>query len=127
MRTSSLWSSMASLATSTHAIMPLYTVTSGSAWKPLIRRIRLQASRHRLCSGLTPIRFSRICKALLSIYKGINDGKFWVQTQEERQHRSRRGNATWVASFESDAEEDLVLASFISRDEFDKFKDKKLW
>ena len=47
-----------------------------------------------------------------------------MQTQEERQHRSRRGNATRAASFQDEAEDDLVLASFISQDEFDKFKDK---
>ena len=59
----------------------------------------------------------------IAINKGIEDGRFWVQTQEERQPRPRRGNATRTASFQDDAEEASVLASFISRDEFDKFKD----
>ena len=60
----------------------------------------------------------------IAINKGIEDGRFWAQTQEERQHRSRRGKATRAASFQDDDDEDGVLASFISRDEFDKFKDQ---
>ena len=60
----------------------------------------------------------------IAINKGTEDGRFWAQTQEERQHRSRRGNATRAASFQDDNDEDSVLVSFISRDEFDKFKDQ---
>ena len=36
----------------------------------------------------------------IDINKGIEDGRFWAQRQEERQHRSRRGNSTRAASFQ---------------------------
>ena len=53
-----------------------------------------------------------------AINQGIDDGRFWVQTHEERKHMPHRGNTTRAASYEDEDDEDGVLASFLSRDEF---------
>ena len=59
----------------------------------------------------------------IAINKGIEDGRFWAQTQEERQHRPRRGNATQPRFRTMQKKIRCWLCSFRGM-RFDKFKDR---